>query len=71
MSQENVEIAMRGIDAFNKRDLDALTEVATTDFEWLTPFVKTIEGASFRGRQGIEAYFREPQHLGGDPGGRG
>jgi ketosteroid isomerase-like protein len=59
MSLENVQIAKRGIDAFNTRDLDALAKVTTTDFEWLTPFVKTIEGVSFRGRQGIDAYFRD------------
>jgi len=33
MSQANVEIVKRGIDAFNMRDVDAFAEVMTVDFE--------------------------------------
>jgi hypothetical protein len=34
MSQANVEIAERGIDAFNRRDVEAFAEVTALDFEW-------------------------------------
>jgi hypothetical protein len=31
MSQENVEIAKRAVDAFNRRDMDELAETFTAD----------------------------------------
>lgn len=56
MSQTNVEIAMQGIEAFNRRDLDAFFEHATSDYEWL-PAMGAVEGNIVRGRAGIEAFF--------------
>jgi ketosteroid isomerase-like protein len=57
MSRENVEIAKRGIDAFNRRDLEILAEITTDDYEWFPAFAGIVEGGSYRGREGIEAYF--------------
>jgi ketosteroid isomerase-like protein len=60
MSQANVEITKRGIDAFNHRDVNALADVVTPDFEWFPALPSTVEGERFsgyRGREGIEAYF--------------
>ena len=35
MSRENVEVAKRVVDAYNRRDVDGLfAELATPDFEW-------------------------------------
>jgi ketosteroid isomerase-like protein len=51
MSQENVETARRGIDAF--------AELATTDFGWFPAMVGIIEGDSYRGREGIEKSFED------------
>jgi ketosteroid isomerase-like protein len=34
MSQENVEAFKRGLDAYNRRDLDALLETLDPDVEW-------------------------------------
>ena len=51
MSQENVEIVKRGIDAFNRRDLDGLAELSTPDAEWVTS-MGAIEAETFRGREG-------------------
>jgi ketosteroid isomerase-like protein len=57
MSQENVEVATQAIDAFNGSDVDAFTTLTTPDFEW-SPSMVAIEGTIFRGREGIERYFR-------------
>ena len=54
MSQENVAIAKRLMDAYNRRDVDAYVECATADFELFPVFVGAVEGGSYRGREGIE-----------------
>jgi ketosteroid isomerase-like protein len=54
--QENVEVAKRVVDAFNGRDVDALLDLVTPDFEWF-PAMGAIEGEVFRGREGIETYW--------------
>ena len=59
MSQENVEIARRAIDAFNRRDIDAICECVTPDLEWFPAMPVTFAGGAFRGREGIESYVRE------------
>jgi ketosteroid isomerase-like protein len=59
MSQENVEIVKRAIDAFNVRDIDAIYECVTPDLEWFPAMPVTFAGGAFRGREGIESYIRE------------
>jgi uncharacterized protein len=56
MSQENLEIVMRGVAAFNQRDLDTLAEFAAPDVELFPALVGAVEGGSFRGREGFVAY---------------
>src|SRR5262245_45410343 len=56
MSQENVEMVKRLVDAFNAKDLARFTELTTPDFEW-SPSMVAIEGEVFVGREGIESYF--------------
>ena len=57
MSQANVEVAQRSVDALNRRDVAALAAVSTPDFEWIAA-IGAIEGdASSCGREGIETYF--------------
>jgi ketosteroid isomerase-like protein len=34
MSQENVEVARQGIEAFNRRDVDAFLSLVSPDVEW-------------------------------------
>ena len=36
MSQENVVLARKVVSAFNRRDVPALVERTTDDFEWVT-----------------------------------
>jgi ketosteroid isomerase-like protein len=57
MSQANVEIVKRMTDAFNLRDVDAFAELAASDFEWFPAMDRLVEGGTYRGRGGIEAYF--------------
>jgi len=59
MSQEGVEIVKRGIDAFNRRDIDLLAELTTPDFEWFPALPGTFEADGYRGREGMETYFAE------------
>ena len=59
MSQENVETVKHALDAFNRRDIKSFLELVTDDYEWFPSMVSVLEGGSFRGREGVEAYFRE------------
>jgi ketosteroid isomerase-like protein len=59
MSQPNVEIVKRWIDAFNRRNLDDYHDLFTPDLEWFPAFPGTVEGEGHLGREGIERYFGE------------
>jgi ketosteroid isomerase-like protein len=59
MSRANVWAARRGVDAFNARDLSSHEELCTPDFEWLPAMPGIVEGGGYRGRAGVEAYYRE------------
>src|SRR6267142_2262365 len=56
MSEANVEIAERAIDAFNKVDVELFTALTSEDFEW-SPSMVAVEGEVFRGAEGIAKYF--------------
>ena len=58
MSQSNLELAKRVIDAFNRRDVDAIFECVNPDVEWF-PAMSVTFGGGLRGREGIESYVRE------------
>ncbi len=51
MSEENVELYRRGIEAFNRRDLDAFLALAHPDVVGISRF-PAIEGDSYRGHDG-------------------
>ena len=55
MSQENAEIVRRWIEAYNRRDMEALNRLNDHDFEFRSIFVG-IESV-FRGPEGLNAYF--------------
>ena len=59
MSRENVEIAKRNVEAFNRLDVDGFVESATADFEWFPAGATALERVSFLGREGVEKYFEE------------
>jgi len=56
VSAENVEIAKRVIDAFNRRDVEGFFALAVPDFEWFPAMAGTAKGGGYRGRDGIEKY---------------
>jgi ketosteroid isomerase-like protein len=59
MSQANMDIAKRVIDAFNRRDIDAIFDCVNPDLEWFPAIPVTLGGGALRGREGIESYIRE------------
>ena len=59
MSQEDLEILARATDALNRLDLDAYVGCCTVGYEWFPVLGGTVEGNSFRGRDGVEAYFAQ------------
>jgi ketosteroid isomerase-like protein len=59
MAEENIELVQRLMDAVNRRDIDALAHVTTADFEWFPVFAARVEGDTYRGREGIEAFLGE------------
>ena len=58
MSREKVDIARRGIDAFNRGDVEALAADTTEEVELFPALAGAVEGGGFHGRGGIEAYFQ-------------
>jgi ketosteroid isomerase-like protein len=58
MSQENVMLARNAVAAYNRRDVPALAELMTDDFEWTT-WTGTVEPTVYRGRDGLTGYFRD------------
>jgi len=53
MSQENVEIVLRGIDAFNRRDMRGLAELSHEDLEFVSVLTAVdAGGATYLSRVG-------------------
>ena len=59
MSQETVAIVQAWRQAFNRRDMDALADLASPNFE-LVPYLSTlIETTTYRGHGGLRKYFED------------
>jgi ketosteroid isomerase-like protein len=58
MSQENVDLVRRFLDAFNTRDVEGLTRLAAEDCEW-RPFRAQLEGIIYRGHEGIRQFLSD------------
>jgi ketosteroid isomerase-like protein len=61
MSDENVEAFKRGVDAYNRRDVEALLEELHPQVEWrpLLPVLLGGKAAVFRGHEGARQGIRE------------
>ena len=61
MSRENVDSFKRGLDAYNRRDLDALLETLDPDVEWHPALAVLLGGEQtvFRGHQGVRESIKE------------
>ena len=57
MSQENVDVVKRAIDAYNRGDIGTYADLTTADFELFPALERTVEAGSYRGREGIEIHF--------------
>src|ERR1700693_161193 len=64
MSQQNVEIAKRGIEAFNQHDSSVFAALMTPDVEMFPPVHETVEGGGYKGREGFETYRAELDETG-------
>lgn len=61
MSEENVELIRRAIDAYNRRDIESLLETLDPEIEWhpALPGVLAGGGHRYRGHDGIAEMFRD------------
>jgi hypothetical protein len=59
MSQENVKLLYRGLDAFNRRDLDAYLALMDDDVE-LIPRAVALEGGNhYHGHDGVRRWWKD------------
>jgi SnoaL-like domain len=60
MSQENVDQFMRGLEASNRRDIEALLDTLDPEVEWSPAFPVLLGGESkvYRGHDGVREMFR-------------
>jgi ketosteroid isomerase-like protein len=63
MSQANLDLARNAVAAYNRRDIGALTELTTDDFEWVT-WTGTVQPSTYRGADGLASYFRDAEVWG-------
>jgi ketosteroid isomerase-like protein len=64
MSHENVELARRVVDAYNRRDVYTFfAELATPDFEWFPALIRAFEGGGYRGRAGVERFYADTRET--------
>lgn len=59
MSQENVEIVRAWAQAFNRRDMDVLDDLASASFELKGYMSSMIETTTYRGHDGLRKYFAD------------
>jgi ketosteroid isomerase-like protein len=58
MAEEDVEVARRAFDSFNRRELATAVEAFGPDAEWI-PYLAALEEDTYRGRDQIEAMWRD------------
>src|SRR3954451_6701752 len=57
MSQENVELSQRVVEAWNRRDVEATVALAAPELVWHPILEETIEGRPYRGPDGMRQYY--------------
>jgi ketosteroid isomerase-like protein len=57
MSQPNVELLRKGIDAWNRRDVDLWLEYAAPEIEWMPAGPAAVERAVYRGYEQVASGF--------------
>jgi ketosteroid isomerase-like protein len=61
MSEENVEVFRRSVASFNERDLGAIGELFTEDFEFIPYLAALVETTTYRGRDGLRQYVQDAE----------
>jgi len=60
MSEENVEVFRRAVQAFNARDIAVLADLITEDYEFVPYLPAGVEKTTtYRGRQGLRDYLKD------------
>ena len=61
MSAENAELLRRAVEAYNRRDIEALVAELDPEVEWHPALPGPLEGAAtiYRGHDGIAEMFRD------------
>ena len=61
MSQENIEAMQRAIDAYNRRDVEAMLRELDPEVEWHSALPMLLSGQAtvYRGHEGIRELFSE------------
>jgi ketosteroid isomerase-like protein len=57
MSQENVELALRISDAWNRRDAETVIALWDPDGVWYPPLPGIMKGRGYRGYAGVRRYY--------------
>jgi ketosteroid isomerase-like protein len=65
MSQENVDVARRSLDAWNRGDLNAWLETGHPEIEWTSGIATEVEGteAVYRGEEEMRGFWDEWHSL--------
>jgi ketosteroid isomerase-like protein len=59
MSQENVELAQRGLDALNQGGVDAVIDLCDPEIEWIAIPGFLPDAENFHGHEGVRAWFEK------------
>jgi ketosteroid isomerase-like protein len=57
MSEENLELAQQGLDAFNRRDIDAFLALCDPDVELTSRLLEVDGGIPYRGHDGVRTWW--------------
>ena len=68
MSQENVETTRAGLDAWSRRDVEALIELLHPEVEWHPALQRLVggEAAVYRGHDGVRELMRDTDDVASD-----
>ena len=56
MSQENVEVVRKAVEAFNRRDVEGVVATATPDVKWEDSMFWSEAARTYRGREGLREW---------------
>jgi ketosteroid isomerase-like protein len=59
MSQENVEVVHRAVDAVARQDVSCLIELTEPDIEWHSFLAQLAEGGAYLGHDGMRRYVED------------